>query len=83
MAQSRNQPSAWAAFFDQHAVGDQVPGKVTSLVAFGAFVQIAEGVDGLIHISEIKTPLQIGDHVVVKIDSMDKTTRRISLTPSG
>src|ERR1700723_3127224 len=46
------QPDVWETFFAQHRVGDVVKGKVLRVAAFGAFVEIAEGVEGLCHISE-------------------------------
>jgi len=53
------QPDAWETFFAQAHVGDQVRGRVVRLASFGAFVQIAEGVEGLCHVSEMCIP---GDH---------------------
>ncbi len=46
------QPDVWESFFAQHRVGDVVHGKVLRTAQFGAFVEIAEGVEGLCHISE-------------------------------
>ena len=46
------QPDVWESFFDQHRVGDIVHGKVLRVATFGAFVEIAEGVEGLCHNSE-------------------------------
>jgi small subunit ribosomal protein S1 len=46
------QPDVWESFFDQHHVGDVVHGKVLRVASFGAFVEIAEGVEGLCHNSE-------------------------------
>jgi len=46
------QPDVWESFFASHRVGDQVHGKVLRTAQFGAFVEIAEGVEGLCHISE-------------------------------
>ena len=46
------QPDVWETFFDQHRVGDVVHGKVLRLASFGAFVEIADGVEGLCHNSE-------------------------------
>jgi small subunit ribosomal protein S1 len=47
------QPDAWETFFQSHAVGDRVRGKVTRHATFGLFVEVAEGVEGLCHNSEI------------------------------
>jgi small subunit ribosomal protein S1 len=46
------QPDVWESFFDQHRIGDIVHGKVLRVATFGAFVEIAEGVEGLCHNSE-------------------------------
>jgi small subunit ribosomal protein S1 len=46
------QPDVWETFFRQHRVGDVVHGKVLRTAQFGAFVEIAEGVEGLCHVSE-------------------------------
>jgi len=46
------QPDVWETFFDQHRVGDVIHGKVLRLASFGAFVEIADGVEGLCHNSE-------------------------------
>ncbi len=49
------QPDAWEQFFQTHAVGDRLRGKVTRRATFGLFVEVAEGVEGLCHNSEIPT----------------------------
>ncbi len=46
------QPDVWETFFAQHRVGDVVKGKVLRTAQFGSFVEIAEGVEGLCHVSE-------------------------------
>jgi small subunit ribosomal protein S1 len=46
------QPDVWETFFERHRVGDVVHGKVLRIAAFGAFVEIAEGIEGLCHNSE-------------------------------
>jgi len=46
------QPDVWESFFQQHRVGDIVKGKVLRVATFGAFVEIAEGIEGLCHNSE-------------------------------
>jgi len=47
------QPDAWEAFFSQAKLGDLVRGRVVRMASFGAFVQLAEGIEGLCHVSEI------------------------------
>ena len=71
----------------QHKVGDVVEGRVTKIVAFGAFVEIYEGIEGLVHISElanrhVERPDEVvvrGDEVKVKIIEVDSERRRLSL----
>jgi small subunit ribosomal protein S1 len=47
------QPNAWEEFFKSHTVGEIVTGRVVRLTDFGAFVEINEGIEGLVHVSEI------------------------------
>ena len=78
----------WYQFVKVHAVGDIVPAKIVSLTPFGAFAEVSEGVDGLIHISAISTQriaapsdvLSIGDEVEVKIINIDDENRKLSLS---
>ncbi|EEH64091.1 putative ribosomal protein S1 [Gleimia coleocanis DSM 15436] len=78
----------WQAFARTHAIGQVVPGKVTKLVPFGAFVRVEDGIEGLVHISElaqrhIEAPEQVvkvGDGAFVKIIDIDLERRRISLS---
>lgn len=65
----------------RHSAGAEIKGTVPSLVAFGAFVQLAEGVDGLLHISDIKKPLEVRDAVPVKSSKWTKP-RAGSASPS-
>ena len=51
------QPDVWESFFATHRVGDVVHGKILRTAQFGAFVEIAEGVEGLCHISEAGDPV--------------------------
>lgn len=82
------QEDPWQAFARTHAIGQVVPGKVTKLVPFGAFVRVKDGIEGLVHISElaqrhIDTPEQVvkvNDEVFVKIIDIDLERRRISLS---
>jgi small subunit ribosomal protein S1 len=65
-----------------------VPGKVTKLVPFGAFVRVDEGIEGLVHISELaerhveipEQVVQVGDEILVKVIDIDLDRRRISLS---
>jgi small subunit ribosomal protein S1 len=82
------QEDPWQTFARTHAIGQVVPGKVTKLVPFGAFVRVEDGIEGLIHISElaqrhIELPDQVvtvGQDVFVKIIDIDLERRRISLS---
>jgi len=78
----------WDVFANEHEVGDVVEGTVTKTVPFGAFVSVADGVEGLVHVSEIalhrvespELELSIGQKVQVKITEKDDERRRISLS---
>jgi small subunit ribosomal protein S1 len=82
------QQDPWQEFAGGHAVGELVYGRVTKLVPFGAFVQVAEGIEGLVHISEmalhhVEAPEQVvqpGEELWVKIIDIDLDRRRISLS---
>src|SRR5205814_281587 len=82
------QQDPWAEFANTHRVGELVYGRVTKLVPFGAFVQVGEGIEGLVHISEmaehhVDLPEQVvtpGEELWVKIIDLDLQRRRISLS---
>jgi small subunit ribosomal protein S1 len=81
------QPDAWESFFRDHYVGDIVKGKPSRAVNFGVFVELAPGVEGLCHNSEIppelreqNPPLPIGREMTFKIIKMNEAERRIGLT---
>ena len=82
------QEDPWQTFARTHQIGQIVPGKVTKLVPFGSFVRVEEGIEGLVHISElaerhVEIPEQVvgvGDDVMVKIIDIDLERRRISLS---
>ncbi len=82
------QEDPWRVFARTHAVGQIVPGKATKLVPFGAFVRVEEGIEGLVHISElaqrhVEVPDQVvtvGQDVMVKVIDIDLDRRRISLS---
>ncbi|MGP6174909.1 30S ribosomal protein S1 [Corynebacterium sp. A21] len=82
------QEDPWRVFARTHAVGQIVPGKVTKLVPFGAFVRVEEGIEGLVHISElaqrhVEVPDQVvtvGEEAMVKVIDIDLDRRRISLS---
>lgn len=84
--QTREDP--WESFSGAHGVGDVVDGTVTKTVPFGAFVSVADGVEGLVHVSEIamhhvdspELELSVEQPVKVKITEIDGERRRISLS---
>ncbi len=84
----QTQEDPWQTILNEYKEGDTVDGKVTKIVAFGAFVQILPGVEGLVHISElaqhhVESPAEVvrpGDELQVKILEVDDTRRRLSLS---
>ncbi|MAW72393.1 MAG: 30S ribosomal protein S1 [Acidimicrobiaceae bacterium] len=82
------QQDPWQEFADSHKVGELVYGRVTKLVPFGSFVQVGDGIEGLVHISEmsahhVELPEQVvtpGEELWVKIIDLDLQRRRISLS---
>lgn len=84
----RLQKDPWADAISKYEIGDVVDGEVQKIVNYGAFVRIGEGLNGLVHISEmsnrlVKDPHDIvkeGDKVKVKILSVSKTERHLGLS---
>jgi small subunit ribosomal protein S1 len=84
----QTQEDPWQRIVDTYTVGDELQGKVTKVVTFGAFVEILDGVEGLVHISElaahhVESPREIvqpGDEIRVKILEIDSERRRLSLS---
>ena len=83
------QPDAWESFFQTHQVGDTLHGKVCRLASFGAFVELAEGVEGLCHFSEVpgyagkraaESPLAVGQEYDFKIVKMSEAEKKIGLS---
>ena len=82
------QEDPWQHFARTHAIGQVVPGKVTKLVPFGAFVRVDDGIEGLVHISELaerhvelpEQVVQVGAEIFVKVIDIDLERRRISLS---
>jgi len=82
------QEDPWQKLSKEKPAGSTVQGKVTKLVPFGAFVEIAPGVEGLVHISELawehiefpEEVLSVGDEIEAKIIDIDLSRRRISLS---
>ena len=82
------QEDPWQVFARTHAIGQYAPGKVTKLVPFGAFVRVADGIEGLVHISELSSKhielaeqvVSVNQDVFVKVIDIDLDRRRISLS---
>ena len=82
------QEDPWQTFARVHAIGQVVPGQVTKLVPFGAFVRVEDGIEGLVHISELaqrhvempEQVVKVGSEVFVKVIDIDLDRRRISLS---
>jgi small subunit ribosomal protein S1 len=84
----QTQEDPWQRVVDTYNVGDELEGNVTKVVTFGAFVEILDGVEGLVHISElaahhVENPREVvapGDPVKVKVLEIDDERRRLSLS---
>ena len=84
----QTQADPWQRVLESYQQGDNVHGRATKVVTFGAFVEILQGVEGLVHISElaahhVENPREVvapGQHVIVKIIDIDADRRRLSLS---
>jgi predicted RNA-binding protein with RPS1 domain len=82
------QTDPWVNIEHRYRVNDVVHGKVTKLTSFGAFVELEDGIDGLVHISQIssdrveriKDVLQVGEEVEARVVKIDPEERRIGLS---
>lgn len=82
------QEDPWKEFERLYQAGEILDGEVTKLVPFGAFVRVAQGIEGLVHISELSEEhvetaeelLNMGDKVRVRVIEVDVTRRRVSLS---
>ena len=83
------QPDAWETYFQNHNVNDLVRGRVCRIASFGAFVELAEGVEGLCHFSEMPghsgrksepSPVNVGDELEFKIIRMNEQEKKIGLS---
>jgi small subunit ribosomal protein S1 len=78
----------WKGIDQKYKIGDLVNGKVSKVASFGAFIELADEIDGLVHISQIsderiekvKDVLKIGQDVTARVIKVDKTERRIGLS---
>ena len=84
----QTQPDPWDEVPEKYKVGSVVRGKIVNLTSFGAFTKLEEGIDGLIHISEIadrridrpEEVVSVGDELDVKVINLDPKNRRIGLS---
>jgi len=83
------QPDAWETYFQSHQPGDIVHGRISRLAGFGAFVELAEGVEGLCHFSEVpgyagrraaEPPVAVGQEYDFKIIKMSEAEKKIGLS---
>ena len=84
----RMQPEPWETVLERYAIGQVVEGEVTKIMPYGAFVRLEDGIEGLVHVSEladryVSHPHEVvreGDRVQVRILSIDPQSRRIGLS---
>jgi len=84
------QPDAWETYFQNHQVGDTVHGRVCRLASFGGFVELADGVEGLCHFSEVpgysgrrgseEPPLAVGQEFDFKVIKLSEAEKKIGLS---
>jgi small subunit ribosomal protein S1 len=85
------QADPWKEFEAGHRAGQVIEGEVTKTVPFGAFVRVAEGIEGLVHISKLSEQhvesadqvVQVGERVRVRVEDVDVARRRVSLSMRG
>ncbi|MBR4937623.1 MAG: S1 RNA-binding domain-containing protein, partial [Kiritimatiellae bacterium] len=84
----QTQDDPWSSITDRYTIGQLVKGKVSKIASFGAFIELEDGVDGLVHISQIsdqrvekvKDALEIGQEVEARVVKVDRGERRIGLS---
>ncbi|MDJ0986816.1 MAG: 30S ribosomal protein S1 [Desulfobacterales bacterium] len=82
------QADPWASVAERYEVGKEITGTITNLTDFGIFVELEEGIEGLVHVSEIskekiKTPMEkfkIGDVITARVMNINSDERRIGLS---
>ncbi len=82
------EPSVWDSFFDSHAIGDTVSGKIVRLTDFGAFVELSDNIEGLVHVSELSEhridkpadEYNVGDEIEMKIIKLNREDKKIGLS---
>lgn len=71
--------SVWQRVVADHGAGAVIDGRVTSVVPFGAFIEVAEGVEGLLHESDWLARPKVGSVIRVRVARIDVDNRRLSL----
>jgi small subunit ribosomal protein S1 len=80
------EPDAWESFFETRQLGDVLPGKVVRIAAFGAFVELQDGIEGLCHNSEVNpevtggAPLEVGHEYEFKIIKLSPSDKKVGLS---
>ncbi|MGH9490125.1 MAG: 30S ribosomal protein S1 [Terriglobales bacterium] len=80
------EPDAWEGFFEHRQLGDVLPGKVVRIAAFGAFVELEDGIEGLCHNSEVNpeitggAPLEVGHEYEFKIIKLSPADKKVGLS---
>jgi small subunit ribosomal protein S1 len=84
----QTQPDPWVKLMDQHRVGDTITGEVQEITNFGVFVNLAPGIDGLVHVSELDNEYvphpekvtSVGETIEARIVEIDEDRRRVRLS---
>jgi len=74
--------AVWQRFLAQHADGGALTGTVVDVLPFGAFVELADGIHGLLHVSVWTSTPETGSAIAVRIGNVDLAGRRLSLVPA-
>ena len=70
-------PEEWSAFVREHRVGEVMAGKVAGLAGFGAYIELAPGIWGVLHDSDWGAPMPLGFEVRVRLAAVDSPGRRL------
>ena len=70
----------WDSVEEKYPLGTKIKSKVTKVVPFGAFIELERGLDGLIHVSEMVKPLNVGDEVEAVVVNVDSKDRKLALS---
>ena len=84
----RLKPDPWATIRERYQIGQLISGMITNVVSFGAFMRVEDGVEGLIHVSELaegqflhpRNVVKEGDVVTARVLNIDSTQRRLGLS---